>query len=124
MQPPPGDTDLDGCTDAAENGPDPLSGGLRDYTNFWDFFDTPDASNVRDKVVSLADIFAVVSRFGASGTPGDPLAGPIPAAPAYHTAFDRGIQIGANNWNRGPADGIIALEEIFAVAQQFGHGCV
>jgi hypothetical protein len=117
------DTDGDGCTNVEEYGQNEGLGGLRNPLDFWDFFDTPDASNVRDKVVVLTDIFAVAQRFGATGTPGDPLAGPIPPAPAYHSAFDRGAVIGANNWTRGPADGFIVLEDIFAVAQQFGHNC-
>ena len=60
---------------------------------------------------------------GATGIPGDPLLGPIPAAPGYHSAFDRGGQLGANGWNQAPADGGITIVDIFAVAGQFGHTC-
>ncbi len=118
------DTDGDGCKDKAEQGFNPGLGGLRDPDDVWDFFDTPDASNVRDKAITIIDIFAVGTRFGASGdTSGDPLAGPIPPAPGYHTAFDRGGQTGANIWNQAPADGSITTVDIFAVAAQFGHDC-
>ncbi len=117
------DTDGDGCTDAQELGSDPGLGGLRDPANFWDFFDTPDAANVRDKAINLVDIFRVANRFGATGDSGiDPLSAPL-AAPAYHPAFDRGDQIGDNLWNLGPADGAVALTDVFAIATQFGHTC-
>ncbi len=33
------DTDLDGCSDKAELGSDPATGGERDPASFWDFFD-------------------------------------------------------------------------------------
>ena len=119
-----GDSDGDGCTDFAEHGSDPAQGGLRDHQDVWDFFDTPDASNVRDRVITMSDTFAVATRFGAVGDGGgDPLAGPIPAAPAYHAAFDRGGQVGDNAWNQAPADGSITIGDVFAVAGQFGHTC-
>ena len=78
---------------------------------------------MRDRSITVADIFAVAGRFGATGDPGgDPLVSP-PDAPAYHTAYDRGEQTGANSWNRAPADGAITIEDVFAVAAQFGHSC-
>jgi hypothetical protein len=118
------DTDSDGCSDLQEQAFEPQFGGLRDPSSYWDFYDTPDASNVRDKAVTIGDIFAIIPRFGATGDPGgDPLAGPIPPAPGYHTAFDRGEQVGENSWNRAPADGAITIQDIFAVAAQFGHDC-
>ena len=118
------DSDLDGCSDLQEIGMVPEAGGMRDPNDAWDFFDTPDLSNVRDRAITMSDIFAVAGRFGAAGEPGgDPQAASIPAAPAYHAAFDRGGQIGADTWNRAPADGAITMEDIFAVAAQFGHDC-
>ncbi|MDZ4278755.1 MAG: sialidase family protein [Dehalococcoidia bacterium] len=127
------DDDNDGCTDGQEHGPDPNLGGLRDANHFWDFFDTPDAANVRNKTIDLfIDIFAVAGRFGADDAGGtavinrntDPLSAP-PASPAYHPAFDRGGVIGANPWNVAKADGSVDLfNDIFGVANQFGHDCV
>ena len=35
----PGDTDQDGCSDQAENGPFEYLGGQRDFFYFWDFYD-------------------------------------------------------------------------------------
>jgi hypothetical protein len=116
-----GDTDGDGCTDFAEHGTNAMRGGLRDHAYYWDFFDTP-IMGVRDATVTMGDIGAVVARFGAAGTPGDPLSLP-PAAPAYHSAFDRGGQVGAYAWNQAPANGSISIGDIGAVVAQFGHSC-
>jgi hypothetical protein len=118
------DWDDDGCRDRQEDiyWP-PESGGYRSPVNFWDFFDTPDSSNVRDKVIAGPDFFRVLSRFGATGDPMiDPLSTP-PAAPAYHTAFDRGPSGGPNPWNLTAADGAITGQDFFAILAQFGHSC-
>jgi hypothetical protein len=130
------DTDGDGCTDLRELQTAPgseTSGGLRDPQYFWDFYDTPNAANVRDRRVTVpGDIFQVAQRFGANDAGGtapvnrnsDPLAGPIPAIPGYHPAFDRSPMIGPNPWDMGPPDGAItAVVDIFAVAKQYGHSC-
>ncbi len=118
-----GDSDGDGCTDFAEHGSDPVAGGLRDHESYWDFFDTPNAQNTRDRRVTVGDIGGVVARFGATGEAGgDPLAD-APPAPAYHSAFDRGGQAGPHPWDLAPADGGIAANDISAVVAQFGHSC-
>ena len=114
----PLDSDGDGCTDAQENGADPTRGGMRDPEDHWDFFDP-----TMDGSVSILDFFALLERFGSVGDPTiDPLSGP-PPAPAYHTRFDRGGQIGANGWNVAPPDGAIAITDFFALLAQFGHTC-
>ena len=120
-----GDSDGDGCTDFAEHGTNAALGGRRDHLDYWDFFDTPDASGYRDRHIDAFDIGAVVVRFGAVGDPeGDPLS-PPPPAPAYHTAFDRGGSIpGENLWNLLPANGSINAFDIGAMVAQFGHTCV
>jgi len=113
------DTDGDGCLDGAEVANGAARGGLRDPTNFWDLYDTPNDSNVRDAIVDTGDVFRVVQRFGATGDPGiDPLS----AAPAsgYHTAFDRSPVAGKLS---GPADGAIDVGDIFLSVAQFGHSC-
>jgi len=119
------DSDKDGCADSRELNPvtgSQASGGRRDPTNFWDFFDTPDGSNVRDRKVDQADVDRVTARYLATGDPsGDPLAAP-PAAPGYSTAFDR-TYVGPNNWNLGPPDGQISVADILYVSQQSGHDC-
>jgi hypothetical protein len=121
------DEDNDGCTDTREQQPkgNANTGGGRNYHHFWDFYDTPNASNVRDKVVNvLDDILGVAGRFGASGAPGDPLAGPVPPPPAYHTAFDRGPLTTTNPLSLSAANGTInVFDDILGVAAQFGHNC-
>jgi hypothetical protein len=51
----------------------------------------------------------------------DPLSAP-PAAPGYHTAFDRGPASG-DAWDVTQADGSIAGTDFFSVLVQFGHDC-
>jgi hypothetical protein len=134
-QPEPGDTDQDGCSDQEENGLNEVEGGLRNYRFFWDFFDTPNAANARDKAVASADFNRVLQRFGANDTgPGDfnrssdPLSAPnawVSGAHRanYHPAFDRGPTSGPNTWNLTAADGAIASPDFNRALQQFGHNC-
>jgi hypothetical protein len=121
-QPPPGDTDGDGCADQAENGPSAAAGGQRDFLNVWDFYDTPNPGAVppRNRVIDIDDLFRVAGRFGTSGTPGDPLSPPPPTG--YHSGYDRTF-LGPDPWDLGPADGAIALDEIFWITAQFAHNC-
>jgi len=130
------DVDGDGCTNVQEWGQDPRLGGLRDPMYRWDFYDvwTPAGSPggwVRDRAVTIFDVFAVARRFGAArGTPPtrgealtEALATPA-SATGYHTAFDRGAANGPNAWNRAPPDGWISVvHDILGVARQFGHSC-
>jgi hypothetical protein len=126
LQPPGPDADSDGCSDAREEqtaAGSEVTGGRRDPNDFWDFFDTPDNSNVRDRAVTVADIGRVASRFGSTGSPGiDPLSAK-PPAPAYHTAFDRSPAIG-DPWDLGPPGGSITAGDIGATVAQFGHSCM
>ena len=100
----PGDSDGDGCTDEQENGDDARLGGQRNYLYFWDFFDTPDASNVRNQAINVVDVFAVALRFGQQDQGGaatinrktDPLSDA--SGDSYHPAFDRGPLLGPNLW--------------------------
>ncbi|MEX1253389.1 MAG: flexitail domain-containing putative surface protein [Dehalococcoidia bacterium] len=74
--------------------------------------------------VTAGDLARVAARFGANGDPGiDPLSVP-PAAPAYHTAFDRSPPApGADLWDAAPPDGSIAASDLATVVAQFGHSC-
>ncbi|MEX2159979.1 MAG: flexitail domain-containing putative surface protein [Dehalococcoidia bacterium] len=129
------DTDGDGCQDGRELQPATLGtvGGGRNPLNYWDFFDTPELPNNRDKVIDLfVDILGVAMRFGANDAGGtaainrntDPTSAPPVSPTAYHPAFDRGSQIGIHNWELAPADGDIDLfNDIFGIAYQFGHDC-
>jgi hypothetical protein len=125
----PTDLDRDGCTNQKEVGPNPALGGGRNYQLFWDFFDVPaPPSYTRYKAISVADIAAVVARFGSArpgGTPdkatalAEALAAP-PAPPAYHAGYDR-TPAGMLS---GPPDGAIGVQDISRVVAQFGHSCL
>jgi hypothetical protein len=122
------DDDSDGCADTEEAGLNPSSGGTRNPFLHWDFFDVPTPpAYTRNKVVSVADIAAVVTRFGSArpgGLPDKSTAfaeslAPPPAPPTYHAAYDRT----ANGTLSGPPDGAIAIADIGRVVSQFGHNC-
>jgi hypothetical protein len=109
------DSDGDGCSDAAELGPNPTLGGRRDPTNPWDFFDTPTSG--MDGRVSVGDISGVVNHFGEAGDPDAPL-------PSYDPRYDRGPPApGGDPWDTGPPDGTVATGDIAAVVSQIGHHC-
>ncbi len=139
--PSPVDSDRDGCTNDREVGPksNAQQGGGRSPSNFWDFYDTPDADGVKDKVVNIFDVFRVADRFlandaGAEGTPADPdrYTDPLtvlteanggPGPNDYHPAFDHSGQVGENTWEDGPPDGTINIFDVFRVASQYLHRC-
>lgn len=116
------DTDRDGCIDKRELGPREALGGRRNPDHFWDFFDVPTSAELtRDQVIDVVDILALVRRFGSPGDPtGDPLS--TPPATGYHTAYDRTLT-GPNDWNTGPPNGSIDIQDIILVVRQFGHHC-
>jgi hypothetical protein len=117
------DSDSDGCPDARELGPNPAQGGGRDPNNVWDFFDTPNDANARDGAVTAGDLARVVGRFGAAGNKAlDPLT-PPPAAPAYHTAFDRTSPGETPNGAAQGPNGSITAQDIALIVGQFGHTC-
>ena len=116
------DNDNDGCSDIQEQGSTAVLGGLRDPKSFWDFFDTPDGSNARDRAITIADIGRVAARFGTTGDPaGDPLS--PPPTSGYHTAFDR-TPLGPELWNLGPPNGAVTIQDIGLMVAQFGHTCI
>ena len=94
--------------------------------DFWDFMDQYTGLPLaRNGIVSVADIGAVVGRFGTIGDPnGDPLTPPA-AATGYHVTADRnGNYPGANVWDQRPPNGNVSVGDIGAVNAQFGHTCV
>jgi alpha-tubulin suppressor-like RCC1 family protein len=117
------DTDKDGCTDAQELGPNHAVGGQRDPTNFWDFFDTPDANNVRDRKVDSADYNRVYARYLTSGSTAiDPLS--QPPATGYHTAFDRQDDPNSSEaWDLTGPDGNITIADLLALNNQLNDSC-
>ena len=102
------DTDGDGCSDVQEAGLDAVPGGLRDFTNPWDFYDVNG-----DGVIDLPnDILGVIQHYSPQG-----------AAP-YDVLFDRGPSPGPNPWNMTAPDGVIDLpNDILGVIMQFEHSC-
>ena len=80
---------------------------------------------VRDKIIAVGDIGALVSRFGTSGDPsGDPLTPPV-ASTGYHTIADRnGAYPGGDPWDLLPPNGNVSVGDIGAVVVQFGHSCM
>ena len=129
------DTDSDGCSDPFEVGFNQDLGGLRDPTSFWDFFDVwthPSGQPTvweRNSVINIFDILGVALRFGpwTPSSKEDALAAALTPPvddTSYHAAYDRGPVIGANNWERAPADGSINVpNDILGIAAQFGHNC-
>ncbi len=115
------DSDGDGCTNGAEMGQDQKVGGRRNPLNFWDFFDTPDTANVRDKAIAFGDILRVMARWGTVGDPNIDPRSP-PGQSGYHPAYDR-TSGGPNIWNLGPPNGAISLQDVVLVIAQFGHIC-
>ena len=134
-QPDPGDTDQDGCSDVAENGPDERLGGRRNYVSFWDFYDVwthplgDPQGWARDRVITVFDILGVAVRFGPGPflSEAEALAAALtpPTSPSgYHPAFDRGGLVGPNPWDRSPPNGTInVVDDVLGVAVQFGHRC-
>jgi len=112
--PEPGDTDGDGCSDQRENGEDETLGGLRDFTNPWDFYDVSGpGGGPPDGVVDLAnDILGVIQHFSPNGL-----------AP-YDVLYDRGPTTGPHPWNMTAPDGAIDLaNDVLGVILQFQHTC-
>ena len=113
-----GDTDGDGCSDATENGSDPVQGGYRDWLNPWDFYDVagPGGPAVPDGVVDLPnDYMQVAAHYAPGGYP--------PNQGYEH--YDRGLAGPGGSWvNTQPPDGVIDLpNDILGVIQQFQHSC-
>ncbi|OGO49684.1 MAG: hypothetical protein A2148_00490 [Chloroflexi bacterium RBG_16_68_14] len=103
------DNDGDGCTTSEEFGTDAGAGGRRNPLNPWDFYDV----NGDGVVNVLGDILPVASAFGPS------------TGPNYDAALDRSPPPpGAEPWDLGPPDGAITIEDVLAVAGQFGHRCL
>jgi hypothetical protein len=120
------DFDKDGCIDAYELGPNHALGGQRDPTNFYDFFDTYDNSNTRDKKVDSSDATRVVARNGTGGSAGaNPLTPPPTPPPAvYHPIYDRQDDPGSSEpWDFIIGSGTINGTDATAIANQLGDTC-
>ena len=108
------DTDGDGCNDSQEQGLDAERGGLRDFTNPWDFYDVTGAGSASpDGFVDLTnDVLGVIMHYSPNG------------GANYDARFDRGPSQGPYPWNMTAPDGVIDLpNDILGVVLQFGHHC-
>lgn len=135
--PPPIDSDGDGCTDEREAGPEHTSGGDRDPLNHWDFFDVPapalspaHPNSGRNKVVTLADVLAILSYVGTVH-----LSGPNANDLSYDTDLNgNGVLDGAEYdrapsttqskpWRSGPPSGAVTLQDALVALAQVGDNC-
>lgn len=98
------DTDRDGCYDRVELTSSTTT-GVRDPSNPFDWYDVN-----HDGTVNInTDILGVAGVFGPVGV---------------NSRFDRGpLNYGPFAWNKSGPDGIVSINDILAVAGQFGSGC-
>jgi hypothetical protein len=105
------DTDSDGCEDGAELASSPQTGGDRDPSDTWDFFDV-----TGDRAIDLQDTLAILDRFGLQ-----------PGQQGYDATFDRMAPDAQKPWRTAPATGAqlgIDLQDALLNLQSFGHSCV
>jgi hypothetical protein len=101
------DTDGDGCSDDAESGPNPSTGGDRDPEDPWDFYDV-----TGDSRIDFSDTLLILSHFG-TGT-GDP---------GYDPLLDRSAPDEGKLWRTASsADGIDFTDALVNLGS-FGHDC-
>jgi len=74
-------------------------------------------TGARNKIVTSADIEAVISKYGTY--PG----GPANNGQFYNADFDR-TYVGPDPWDLGPGDGRINISDIIMVINQYGHSCL
>ncbi len=111
------DSDRDGCPDLRE-----INVLHSNPNNFWDFFDTPDTSGVRDRIINSDDTSRVQARFSQSGsTQIDPLSKPVNSS-TYHTGYDRQGGSGTAPWNVAGPDGRVTVADILIVSSQAAGG--
>jgi hypothetical protein len=134
------DQDGDGCRDVDEqlaNVGSQLSGGRRNPLKYWDVYDAPTGTYpnlAKDHSIAGTDFFAIIARFGATGTPPSTAAEianiPMNPAPGYHPVFDRNAASNPPDpsyggaWNTTRADGAISGTDFFGVLAGFGMVCI
>jgi hypothetical protein len=115
IPPAPPDTDHDGCPDPAEQSSNPAYGGMRDYTNPYDYFNpSHDGQNRID------DVLLVVYAYFKDDSDGNP--GLPPYAAGYNPDTDRTL-LGPNAWNLGPPNGLQRVDDILNIVHQYFDDC-
>ena len=110
------DSDGDRCPDARELGPDETQGGRRNPQNPWDFYDVNG-----DGRITVSDILTVAAAFGPSSGPNY---APVKDRSPPPSAAQEPDPSRREPWDLGPPDGTInVIDDVFAVARQFGHTC-
>jgi hypothetical protein len=100
------DTDGDHCSDGDELGPDHKSGGERDPTNQWDYYNpSGDGKNRIDDVLKVVDKY-----FVDIGNPN------------YTQATDR-TAAGPENWRSGPPDGRQRIDDVLLAVRNYFNDC-
>ena len=100
------DSDGDGCRDNQEVGKDANSGGGRNPSNPWDYFNpTGDGLNRVDDILAVAERY-----FLNEGQPG------------YDQRYDR-TMLGPSPWNLGPPNGQIRVDDILIAVESYYHDC-
>jgi len=131
------DTDGDNCNDNKELGLNQLLGGDRSPLSPWDFFDVPtpaltasNSTGTRNKLVSLADVLAVVAYVGTA------LNGPANANGADYDTDRNGNGIidgfeydrtpssdPLKPWRSGAPSNLVTLSDALVALAQVGHNC-
>lgn len=106
----PGDSDGDGCPDAAELGAAPDLGGDRSPYFYWDFYDV-----TGNGAVDLDDTLLILAHFGHA-----------PDDDPIDRMLDRTSANPSKPWRTAPqlapSDGV-TLDDALASLASFGHGC-
>jgi hypothetical protein len=109
------DDDGDGCADERERQTAPgseASGGRRDPTNTWDYFNP-----TRDRYNRIDDVLAVVRQYGQGEYLPD-----LAPNPRYQARTDRTFR-GPEPWDLGPPDNLQTEDDVLLVIAQYFHDC-
>jgi glucose/arabinose dehydrogenase len=131
------DSDGDGCRDGAELGSDPLHGGDRSMSNFWDAFDVPVPAIgsspgpwPKNRVIGLTDAAAVLYYVGTTDGGAANLNGVDYDSDLNANTFDDGLEYDrtvssdpSKLWRSGPPNGVISLQDVGVVLAQVGTNC-
>jgi hypothetical protein len=107
------DGDGDGCVNLKKVSPgnyegelssSEQTGGRRDGANQWDFFD-PDKSVGSERIHRVGDILAVGNHYHLNDAD-------------YNRSY-----VGPNDWNLGPPDGLINIEDVLFARAAYFNDC-